>query len=103
MFDSNASFGFPRNCGIFPLAIKNLRGQSFLGPNGEAYLDESKAFAAHAGLRPCSLCKNNKQGVSQYQVFCFSIFEMISNSLLNTLCDYFSSIPLSIATKAQGP
>jgi hypothetical protein len=44
-------------------------GQSFLGPNGEAYPDVSKAFAAHAGLRPCSRCKNNKQGVSQIKVF----------------------------------
>ena len=39
-------------------------GQSFAGPNGETYPDISKAFAAHAGLRPCQRCKNNKQGVS---------------------------------------
>jgi len=39
-------------------------GQSFLAPNGKAYPDVSKAFAAHAGLKPCQRCKNNKQGVS---------------------------------------
>jgi hypothetical protein len=39
-------------------------GQSFLAPDGKAYPDVSKAFAAHAGLKPCSRCKNNKQGVS---------------------------------------
>ena len=39
-------------------------GQSFVGPNGETYPDVAKAFAAHAGLRPCLRCKNNKQGVS---------------------------------------
>jgi hypothetical protein len=48
-------------------------GQSFLGRNGEAYPDVSKAFAAHAGLRPCSRCKNNKQGVSRYHVYCYSL------------------------------
>lgn len=37
-------------------------GQSFLAPDGKAYPDVSKAFAAHAGLKPCSRCKNNKQG-----------------------------------------
>lgn len=35
---------------------------SFCGSNGEIYPDVSKAFAAHAGVRPCSRCKNNKQG-----------------------------------------
>jgi hypothetical protein len=39
-------------------------GQSFRGPSGEYYPDVSKAFAAHAGLKPCIRCKNNKQGVS---------------------------------------
>ena len=39
-------------------------GQSFLAPDGNAYPDVSKAFAAHAGLKPCARCKNNKQGVS---------------------------------------
>jgi hypothetical protein len=37
-------------------------GQSFRAPNGEVYPDISKAFAAHAGLKPCNRCKNNKQG-----------------------------------------
>jgi hypothetical protein len=40
-------------------------GQSFVGCNGETYPDISKAFAAHAGLKPCNRCKTNKQGVSQ--------------------------------------
>jgi hypothetical protein len=39
-------------------------GQSFKAPNGQTYPDVSKAFAAHAGLKPCMRCKNNKQGVS---------------------------------------
>jgi hypothetical protein len=60
-------------------------GQSFLGPNGEAYPDVSKAFASHAGLRPCSRCKNNKQGVRHGQFFRYSR-EMISNSWFVTLC-----------------
>lgn len=37
-------------------------GGSFFGSNKEIYPDVSKAFAAHAGLRPCIRCKNNKQG-----------------------------------------
>jgi hypothetical protein len=37
-------------------------GQSFRAPNAEVYPDISKAFAAHAGLKPCNRCKNNKQG-----------------------------------------
>jgi len=37
-------------------------GQSFLAPNGEIYPDVSKAFAAHAGIKPCNRCKSNKQG-----------------------------------------
>lgn len=37
-------------------------GQSFVGPNGQCYPDVSKAFAAHASLKPCTRCKNNKQG-----------------------------------------
>lgn len=65
-------------------------GQSFLGPNGEAYPDVSKAFAAHAGLRPCSRCKNNKQGVSHGHFFRYS-HEIISNSSSFTLyCDMYS-------------
>ena len=50
-------------------------GQAFLAPNGKAYPDVSKAFAAHAGLKPCMRCKNNKQGVSAPQcqrVWCFA-------------------------------
>ena len=39
-------------------------GQSFRAPNGQIYPDVSKAFAGHAGLKPCMRCKNNKQGVS---------------------------------------
>ena len=39
-------------------------GRSFKAPNGEVYPDISKAFAVHAGLKPCNRCKNNKQGVS---------------------------------------
>ena len=39
-------------------------GQSFRAPNGQTYPDVSKAFAGHAGLKPCMRCKNNKQGVS---------------------------------------
>ena len=46
-------------------------GQSFRAPNGEVYADVSKAFAAHAGLKPCMRCKNNKQGVS---VLSFLVF-----------------------------
>jgi hypothetical protein len=37
-------------------------GHSFKAPDGELYPDVSKAFAAHAGLKPCIRCKNNKQG-----------------------------------------
>jgi len=37
--------------------------QSFKAPDGHIYPDVSKAFAAHAGLKPCIRCKNNKQGV----------------------------------------
>jgi hypothetical protein len=37
-------------------------GQPFIGSNGEVYPDISKAFAAHAGVKPCPRCKNNKQG-----------------------------------------
>ena len=40
-------------------------GQSFLAPDGKAYPDVSKAFAGDAGLKPCTRCKNNKQGVSE--------------------------------------
>lgn len=39
-----------------------MHGMSFVGSNGEVYPDVSKAFAAHGGVRPCSKCKNNKQG-----------------------------------------
>lgn len=39
-------------------------GISFRAPNGQTYPDVSKAFAVHAGLKPCNRCKNNKQGVS---------------------------------------
>lgn len=34
----------------------------FLGTSGDVFPDVGKAFAAHAGIRPCSRCKNNKQG-----------------------------------------
>jgi hypothetical protein len=44
-------------------------GQSFLAPDGKAYPDVSKAFAAHAGLKPCTRCKNNKQGVSKIWLY----------------------------------
>jgi hypothetical protein len=37
-------------------------GQSFLGPDGNTYQDVSKTFASYAGVKPCSRCKNNKQG-----------------------------------------
>jgi hypothetical protein len=37
-------------------------GQSFLGPDGNTYPDVSKTFASYAGVKPCSRCKNNKQG-----------------------------------------
>merc|ERR1740124_1849777 len=37
-------------------------GGSFVGANGEAYPDVSKAFSIHGNLRPCARCKNNKQG-----------------------------------------
>eukprot|EP00978_Attheya_sp_CCMP212_P041149 scaffold232293_cov59-Attheya_sp.AAC.1 len=37
-------------------------GGAFVGSNGETYRDVSKAFAMHAGLRPCMRCKSNKQG-----------------------------------------
>lgn len=37
-------------------------GQSFVGPDGNTYQDVSKTFAAYAGVKPCSRCKNNKQG-----------------------------------------
>ena len=40
--------------------------QSFLGSNGETYPDVSKAFASHAGVKPCQRCKSNKQGVRAY-------------------------------------
>ena len=39
-------------------------GQAFRATDGNIYPDISKAFAAHAGLKPCDRCKNNKQGVS---------------------------------------
>jgi len=35
---------------------------SFVGSTGETYPDISKAFSNHAKCRPCSRCKNNKQG-----------------------------------------
>lgn len=38
-------------------------GQSFLGPDGNMYQDVSKTFAAYSNLKPCTRCKNNKQGV----------------------------------------
>jgi hypothetical protein len=38
--------------------------QPFIGPNREIYPDVSKAFASHAGVKPCQRCKSNKQGVS---------------------------------------
>jgi hypothetical protein len=37
-------------------------GLSFRASNRQTYPDVSKAFAAHAGLKPCIRCKNNKQG-----------------------------------------
>ena len=37
-------------------------GVSWLGADGETYPDISKAFALHAGVKPCLRCKNNKQG-----------------------------------------
>ena len=37
-------------------------GQSFVGPDGNTYQDVSKTFASYAGVKPCSRCKNNKQG-----------------------------------------
>lgn len=40
--------------------------QAFVGPNREIYPDISKAFAAHAGIKPCQRCKSNKQGVRWY-------------------------------------
>lgn len=55
-----------KNC-IIRNAVHGSRsgthGRSFLAPNGETYPDVSKAFAAHAGIKPCQRCKNNKQGV----------------------------------------
>jgi hypothetical protein len=39
------------------------QGPSFRGPDGETYPDVSKAFSAHAGIKPCQRCKSNKQGV----------------------------------------
>ena len=39
-----------------------MHTMSFVGSNGEIYPDVSKAFAAHGGVRPCTKCKNNKQG-----------------------------------------
>jgi hypothetical protein len=38
--------------------------QAFQAPNGEIYPEVHKAFAAHAGLKPCIRCMGNKQGVS---------------------------------------
>ena len=37
-------------------------GVSWLGADGETYPDISKAFAMHAGVKPCLRCKSNKQG-----------------------------------------
>lgn len=55
-----------RDC-IIRAAVHGARsqkhGQPFRAPDGKAYPDSSKAFAAHAGLKPCLRCKNNKQGV----------------------------------------
>lgn len=36
--------------------------RNFRAPDGKVYPDISKAFALHAGLKPCERCKNNKQG-----------------------------------------
>jgi len=36
--------------------------RSFRAPNTKVYPDISKAFAVHAGVKPCERCKNNKQG-----------------------------------------
>jgi len=37
-------------------------GGSFVGANGDTYPDVIKAFSNQAQLRPCTRCKNNKQG-----------------------------------------
>jgi hypothetical protein len=50
-------------------------GQSFTAPNSQTYPDVSKAFAAHAGLKPCIRCKNNKQGVSLISGFYFTLWK----------------------------
>ena len=93
-------------------AVRASRGEkhglAFLGPDGNIYPDVSKAFAAHAGMKPCTKCKSNKQGVSE------GIFP---GALVNDGCelcrakvlilfylivDYFpTGLPLS--TKAQTP
>ncbi len=39
--------------------------RNYRAPDGKVYPDISKAFAAHAGLKPCERCRNNKQGVSR--------------------------------------
>jgi hypothetical protein len=76
-------------------------GQSFLAPDGKAYPDVSKAFAAHAGLKPCIRCKNNKQGVSVVKSAVMSgllCFRLLSN--VNTFClSCLSGLSLSTSTK----
>ena len=39
-----------------------IHSGSFIGSTGETYPDISKAFSNHAKCRPCTRCKNNKQG-----------------------------------------
>ena len=69
-------------------------GRSFKAPNGEVYPDISKAFAVHAGLKPCNRCKNNKQGVS--------FTSMSSDFNYFGLSHHLAGIPLSPAEETQG-
>jgi len=84
-----------KNC-IIRAAVHASRsgrhGQSFMAEGGEIYPDVSKAFAAHAGIKPCIRCKNNKQGV---RVFLYP--KRMSTKIVFAHQFCFSGLSLSIA------
>lgn len=87
--------------------------RNFRAPNGAVYPDISKAFAAHAGFKPCERCKNNKQGVSNMFIYIFVVVglwrdvvgrnKLLRNDPTHKFLSFsrFLGISLSIASKAQ--
>lgn len=72
--------------------------RNFRAPNGKVYPDISKAFAVHAGLKPCERCKNNKQGVSGYYYRSDQVLYVLGVSLTQRIV----GIPLPSSKEAQG-